>query len=49
MFTDSSKSLQPEFISYCNVIQDGPYPELANGCDNQDCDQLRSCCRNPKI
>lgn len=49
VFTKSSKTLQPEFISYCNVIQDGPYPELANGCDNQDCDQLRSCCRNTKF
>jgi len=48
-FTKGSLSLKPESISYCNEIQDGPYPEQANGCDNQDCDQIRSCCRNPKF
>jgi len=48
-FTSGCRRLGPEYISYCNVIQDGPFPALANGCDNTDCDNIRSCCLNSRI
>jgi len=44
-FTDGCKNLKAEFISYCNLLEDGPDPAEANGCNNSDCD-IRSCCLN---
>ncbi|KZS10931.1 Uncharacterized protein APZ42_024579 [Daphnia magna] len=38
-----SSRLQPEDLYYCNRIQEGPYPEEANGCQNLEC-PLRGCC-----
>lgn len=35
--------LGPENIAYCSRIEDGPYPDEANGCQNLDC-EVRSCC-----
>ncbi|XP_063613740.1 F-box/LRR-repeat protein 5-like [Penaeus indicus] len=45
IFTETCPSLQPEKLSYCDNITDGPYPNLANGCANL-CNPLRVCCRN---
>eukprot|EP00092_Neocalanus_flemingeri_P033051 GFUD01035945.1.p1 GENE.GFUD01035945.1~~GFUD01035945.1.p1 ORF type:complete len:508 (+),score=92.08 GFUD01035945.1:50-1525(+) len=42
-FTDGCKNLKAEFISYCNLLEDGPDPSEANGCNNSDCD-IRPCC-----
>jgi len=42
-FTDGCVNLKAEFISYCNLIEDGPDPAEANGCNNTDCD-IRPCC-----
>lgn len=45
IFMETCPSLQPEKLSYCDNITDGPYPNLANGCANL-CNPLRVCCRN---
>jgi len=44
-FTDGCKYLKAEFISYCNLLEDGPDPAQASGCNNSDCD-IRLCCVN---
>jgi len=44
-FTAGCKNLGAEFISYCNLVEDGPDPADANGCNNGDCD-IRACCLN---
>jgi len=44
-FTDGCTRLKAEFISYCNLLEDGPDPLDANGCNNSDCD-IRLCCLN---
>jgi len=46
-FTDGCTRLKAEFISYCNLLEDGPDPLDANGCNNSDCD-IRRCCLNFK-
>lgn len=46
-FTDGCTRLKAEFISYCNLLEDGPDPLDANGCNNSDCD-IRLCCLNYK-
>eukprot|EP00090_Calanus_glacialis_P001468 TRINITY_DN11052_c0_g1_i1.p1 TRINITY_DN11052_c0_g1~~TRINITY_DN11052_c0_g1_i1.p1 ORF type:complete len:493 (-),score=122.63 TRINITY_DN11052_c0_g1_i1:118-1596(-) len=46
-FTDGCKNLKAEFISYCNILENGPDPLEANGCNNSDCD-IRQCCLNYK-
>jgi len=43
-FTDGCQNLKSEFISYCSLLEDGPDPTLANGCNNTDC-QVRKCCQ----
>jgi F-box/leucine-rich repeat protein 5 len=43
MITDLSSRLQPEDLYYCNRIQEGPYPDEANGCQNLEC-PIRGCC-----
>jgi len=45
LFTDGCVNLKAEFISYCNLFEDGPDPSEANGCNNSDCD-IRKCCLN---
>ncbi|KAG8196333.1 hypothetical protein JTE90_013818 [Oedothorax gibbosus] len=42
--TNSLKFLEPENISYCDQIVDGPYPQAANGCQNLE-NGVRACCR----
>jgi hypothetical protein len=32
--------LNPEKLSYCSEIEDGPYMDKANGCLNLDCGQV---------
>ena len=39
----SSSRLHPQDLYYCNMIQEGPYPAEANGCQNLEC-PLRGCC-----
>jgi F-box/leucine-rich repeat protein 5 len=43
MITEHSSRLQPEDLYYCNRIQEGPYPDEANGCQNLGC-PIRGCC-----
>lgn len=38
------RKLQPENLSYCNAIINGPYPTLANGCDNMY-HPIKVCCQ----
>lgn len=45
-FASTCPDLDPETLAYCNLIMDGPYPDLASGCNNQDCDNVRLCCLN---
>ncbi|XP_042223723.1 F-box/LRR-repeat protein 5-like isoform X2 [Homarus americanus] len=44
-FADACANLRPENLWYCDNIQDGPYPALANGCANL-CNPVRVCCRS---
>jgi len=44
-FTEGCKYLKAEFISYCNLLENGPDPAQASGCNNSDCD-IRLCCVN---
>ena len=44
LFVKGCSRLNPEKLSYCSEIEDGPYFEKANGCLNLDCAQ-RFCCR----
>jgi len=43
-FTRRCSKLDPESLAYCDLIMDGPYPDLASGCNNLDCDNIRLCC-----
>lgn len=36
-------ALEPEHLSYCDMIQNGPHPTSANGCQNLNC-PARDCC-----
>ena len=49
LFVDKCPKLKlhPERLAYCNDIEDGPYPESANGCLNLEC-ELRFCCQKLK-
>ncbi|XP_023230434.1 F-box/LRR-repeat protein 5-like [Centruroides sculpturatus] len=38
-----SSNLQPENLYYCDHIQNGPYAESANGCQNLE-SEVRACC-----
>lgn len=38
-----SRKLLPQDLYYCNRIEEGPYPDEANGCQNLGC-PVRSCC-----
>ena len=38
-----SVRLQPQDLYYCNLIEGGPYPSEANGCQNLTC-PMRACC-----
>lgn len=40
---DRSPRLLPQDLYYCNRIEEGPYPDEANGCQNLEC-PVRSCC-----
>jgi len=44
-FTRDCPLLRMEDVSYCSLIQDGPDPLTANGCQNMDC-EVRYCCSN---
>ena len=44
LFVDRCPRLKPERLAYCNDIEDGPYPDSANGCLNLDC-EIRFCCQ----
>lgn len=44
-FISMAPSLLPENFYYCSEIEDGPYSESANGCQNLEND-YRPCCRN---
>jgi len=39
--------LRPHKLAYCNDIEDGPFPDTANGCLNLEC-ELRFCCQQLK-
>ena len=39
-----SSKLQPKDLYYCNMIEGGPYPTEANGCQNLICPLRRCCC-----
>lgn len=41
--TEYSTRLLPQDLYYCNTIQEGPYPDEANGCQNLEC-PIRGCC-----
>ncbi|XP_071517199.1 F-box/LRR-repeat protein 5-like isoform X1 [Panulirus ornatus] len=45
IFTNACPTLQPENLWYCDNIEDGPYPTLANGCANL-CNPIKVCCRS---
>lgn len=40
---ERSARLQPQDLYYCNRIEEGPYPDEANGCQNLEC-PIRGCC-----
>jgi len=44
-FIASCPKLKAESLSYCCLIQDGPYPDDANGCQNLE-SAVRACCLN---
>lgn len=44
LFARQCRRLRPERLAYCNDIEDGPYPESANGCLNLEC-EVRFCCQ----
>ena len=46
-FVKGCSRLKPDKIWYCNDIEDGPYPQDANGCSNLEC-SIRFCCRQLK-
>ena len=46
-FIEHCKKLRPERLAYCNDIEDGPFPDTANGCLNLEC-ELRFCCQKLK-
>lgn len=39
----SFPALQPDQLSYCDMIMNGPHPTQANGCQNLNC-PVRGCC-----
>lgn len=41
--TALSSQLKPQDLYYCNMIEEGPYPTEANGCQNLEC-PMRGCC-----
>jgi len=43
-FISNCPSLQAEDLAYCSLIQDGPYPEDAMGCQNYSCQDY--CCQS---
>jgi len=43
-FVEGCPKLSPENLYYCSTIEDGPYPNNANGCQNLEC-SFRSCCQ----
>lgn len=47
LFAKRCTLLLPENLSYCDLIEDGPYEDQANGCQNVDC-PLRECCMTQK-
>jgi len=42
-FTEMCPNLKGDCITYCTLIEEGPNPSAANGCNNIDSD-IRSCC-----
>ena len=46
-FAQGCPKLRPQRLSYCNDIEDGPYPDQANGCANLEC-SMRFCCQQLK-
>ena len=40
---ENSTRLLPQDLYYCNRIEEGPYPDEANGCQNLEC-PVRGCC-----
>ena len=44
---NACEKLRPERLAYCNDIEDGPFPESANGCLNLEC-EIRFCCQKLK-
>ncbi|KAL3852519.1 hypothetical protein ACJMK2_016147 [Sinanodonta woodiana] len=44
-FVSRCTRLNPERLFYCDNILDGPYPDIANGCQNLQCTS-RVCCRS---
>ena len=47
LFVGKCIKLRPERLAYCNDIEDGPFPDTANGCLNLEC-ELRFCCQKLK-
>jgi len=46
-FVGKCSRLRPHKLAYCNDIEDGPFPDTANGCLNLEC-ELRFCCQRLK-
>jgi len=46
-FVEKCSRLRPHKLAYCNDIEDGPFPDTANGCLNLEC-ELRFCCQRLK-
>lgn len=45
IFVEGCPKLRPQSLSYCNDIEDGPYPKEANGCSNLECGGFKFCCQ----
>ena len=43
-FVEDCPRLVPQKLAYCNDIEDGPWPDLASGCQNLEC-PTRFCCQ----
>jgi len=43
-FLHMCPNLRPDMLSYCDDIMDGPFSDVANGCQNVDSSKI--CCRN---
>ena len=43
-YVEDCPRLVPQKLAYCNDIEDGPWPDLASGCQNLEC-PTRFCCQ----